>query len=180
MGVQPPEKFPFCPTFSHDLAASFPCPSRAAGQPQSRAEKRVAGQHELGRRDAAVVIRHVRGVASRTKNGPGTRDRTRRLPQEADGSHRRAEDNRLPLGRGARLLAASRIDLGPRQHTRSSPCESEQQDQGGHHPSDCRKNNNKDRNKIHVRHSHMRSEWIVTRVARHYSSVRAIVPLHRK
>jgi len=46
VGVQPPEKVPFCPIFSHDLAASFPCPSRAAGQPRSRAENRVAGQQD--------------------------------------------------------------------------------------------------------------------------------------
>ena len=59
-----PKKVPFIPIFSHDLAVSFPCPSRAAGQPRSRAENRVSGQSELGRRDAAVVIRHVRGVAS--------------------------------------------------------------------------------------------------------------------
>jgi hypothetical protein len=44
VGVQPPEKFPFIPIFSHDLAVPLPCPSRAAGQPRSRAENRVSGQ----------------------------------------------------------------------------------------------------------------------------------------
>jgi hypothetical protein len=59
VGVQPPEIFPFIPIYSHDLAGSLPCPSRAAGQPRSRAENRVSSQQEPRRRDAAVVIRHV-------------------------------------------------------------------------------------------------------------------------
>jgi hypothetical protein len=53
--VQPPENVPFFPTFSHDLAASFPCPSRAAGQPRSREQGCLIAPTTADIRDVMVA-----------------------------------------------------------------------------------------------------------------------------
>ena len=67
-----------------------------------------------------------------------------------------------------------------RRDIRSSLLETDIQERGGHRPFDWYKNKHQERNNIHANYSHSRNGRIVTRVACHYASVRAITPLHRK